>query len=126
LREGCGSLRTLAERDMKRDLARGTSERLTRLSSIDVPLVAAIAAMPAVVLAAHLPSQLLLPAIAAFAFATAAMAAALGFLTRTARDAATVTIWDFAGACMLIGIAAGTFSESVQVSQLLGIATTTP
>jgi hypothetical protein len=111
---------------MKRDLARGTSERLTRLSSIDVPLVAAIAAMPAVVLVAHLPSSLLLPAMAAFAFATAALAAALGFLTRTARDAATVTIWDFSGACLLIGIAAGTFSESVQVSQLLGIATTTP
>lgn len=109
---------------MKRDLARGTSNRLTRLSSIDVPLVAAIAAMPAVVLAAHLPSDLLLPAVAAFAFATAVMAAALGFLTRTARDAATVTIWDFAGACLLIGIAAGAFSEPVQVSQLLGVATT--
>lgn len=111
---------------MKRDLARATSERLTRLSSIDVPLFAAIVAMPAVVLAAHLPSSLLLPAIAAFAFATAAFAAALGFLTRTARDAATVTIWDCAGACVLIGIAAGAFSESVQVSQLLGIATTAP
>lgn len=111
---------------MKRELARGTSDKLTRLSSIDVPLIAAIAAMPAVVLAAHLPSSLLLPAIAALAFATAALAAALGFLARTARDAATVTIWDFAGACVLIGIAAGAFSKSVQVSQLLGIATTTP
>ncbi len=111
---------------MKRDLARGTSDRLTRLSSIDVPLVAAIAAMPAVALAANLPSSLLLPAIAAFAFATAAVASALGWMTRTARDTATVTIWDFAGACVLIGIAAGAFSESIQVSQLLGVATTTP
>lgn len=106
--------------------ARGTSARLTRLSSIDVPLVAAIAAMPAVVLAAHLPSNLLLPAIAAFAFATAALAALLGWMTHTERNAATVTIWDFAGGCMLIGVAAGAFSESVQVSQLLGIAMTTP
>jgi hypothetical protein len=120
------SLRILAERDMKRDVARHTSDRLTRQSSIDVPLAAAIAAMPAVVLAAHLPSDLLLPAIAAVAFATAALAATLGFLTRTARNAATVTIWDFAGACVLIGITAGAFSESVQVSQLFGIATTTP
>jgi hypothetical protein len=111
---------------MKRGLARGTPERLTGLSSIDVPMVAAIAALPAVAMAAHLPSHLLLPAIAALAFATSALAAALGFLTRTARDAATVTIWDFAGGCVLIGIAAGAFSESAQVSQLLGITPTTP
>jgi hypothetical protein len=120
------SLCILVERDMKRGLARSAPDRLTRLSSIDVPLVAAIAAMPAVILAAHLPAGLLLPAIAAFAFAIAAIAAMLGVLTRTARDAATVTIWDFAGACLLIGIAAGAFSEPVQVSQLLGVVTTTP
>lgn len=111
---------------MKRDLARDTSQRLTWLASIDVPLAAAIAAMPAAVLAAHLPSSLLLPALAAFAFVAAGLAAALGILTRTARNAATVTIWDVAGACVLIGIAAGAFSESVYVSQLLGIATTNP
>lgn len=111
---------------MKRDFARGRSERLTRLSSIDVPLAAAIAALPAVGLAAHLPSDLLLPAIAAVAFATAGVAAAFGFLTRTARNAATVTIWDFAGGCVLIGVAAGAFSEPVQVSQLLGAATAAP
>ncbi len=110
---------------MRRGLARGTSQRLTWLASIDVPLVAAIAAMPAVVMAAHLPSSLLLPALAAFAFVAAALAAVLGILTRTARSAATVTIWDVSGACVLIGVAAGVFSEPVQVSQLLGIATTT-
>ncbi len=111
---------------MKRDLARDTSERLAGLSSIDLPLAAAIAAMPAVVVAAHLPVNLLLPAIAVVAFATAAAAAAIGLLTRTARTAVTVTIWDFAGGCVLIGIAAGAFSGSVQVSQLLGIVTATP
>jgi len=108
---------------MKRDFAQGTSDWL---SSIDVPLFAAIAAMPAVALAAHLPSHLLLPAIAVFAFATAAISAGLGWMTRTTRNAATVTIWDFAGACVLVGVAAGTLSESVQVSQLLGVATTAP
>jgi hypothetical protein len=82
--------------------------------------------MPAVLLAAHLPSDLLMPAMAVLAFATALFASVAGWLTRASRQAATVTIWDFAGACVLIGIAAGTFSESVQVSQLLGIATTTP
>jgi hypothetical protein len=109
---------------MKRGLAQGRSQRLTRLSSIDIPLAAAIAAMPAVVMAAHLPSNLLLPALAALAFITALVAAAAGWTTRTPRNAAAVTIWDFAGACVLIGIAAGAFSESVDVSHLLGIATT--
>lgn len=111
---------------MKRGLTQGTSQRLTRLSSIDIPLVAAAAAMPAVLLAAHLPPDLLMPAFAFLAFTTALIAAAVGWLTRASRKAATATIWDFAGACVLVGIAAGTFSESVQVLQLLGIATTTP
>jgi membrane protease YdiL (CAAX protease family) len=111
---------------MKRGLTQGTSRRLTRLSSIDIPLAAAVAAMPAVLLAAHLPLDLLMPAFAILAFMTALVAAAVGWLTRASRQAATATIWDFAGACVLIGIAAGTFSESVQVSQLLGIATTAP
>jgi hypothetical protein len=111
---------------MKRGLAQGTSQGLTRLSSIDMPLAAAVAAMPAVLLAAHLPSNLLLPAIAILAFTIAVVAAAIGWTTRTPRNVAAVTIWDFAGASVLIGIAAGTFSESVQISQLLGIPSTTP
>jgi hypothetical protein len=111
---------------MKRGLTQGTSRRLTRLSPIDIPLAAAVAALPAVLLAAHLPPDLLMPAMAVLAFATALVASVAGWLTRASRQAATVTIWDFAGACVLIGIAAGTFSETVQVSQLLGIATTTP
>ena len=111
---------------MKRGLTQGTPRRLTRLSSIDIPLVAAVAALPAVVLAAHLPTDVLMPAWAILAFTTALVAAVMGWLTRASRQAATATIWDFAGACVLIGVATGTFSESVQVSQLLGIATTTP
>jgi hypothetical protein len=101
-------------------------ERQTGLASIDVPLFAAIAAVPAVLAARHLPLDLLLPAIAAFALVVAAVSALAGLLTRTPQKSAAVTIWDFAGACVLIGVAAGAFSESVQVSQLLGIATTTP
>jgi hypothetical protein len=112
--------------DMKRGLTQGTSQRLTRLSSIDIPLATAVAAMPAVWLAAHFPPDVLMPAFAILAFTTALVATVIGGLTRASRKAATVTIWDFAGACVLIGIAAGTFSESVQISQLLGIATTTP
>jgi hypothetical protein len=109
---------------MKRGLAQGTSQRLTWLSSIDVPLAAAIAAIPAVLIAANLPPHLLLPAIAALAFALAALAAAAGWMTRTPRNTATVTIWDFAGACVLIGIAAGAFSESNETLQFFGAAMT--
>jgi hypothetical protein len=110
----------------QRGSAQSSSQQQTRLASIDVPLFAAIAAVPAVLVSRHLPPDLLLPAIAAFALATAAAAALAGLLTRTPKQSAAVTIWDFAGACVLIGVAAGAFSESVQVSQLLGIATTTP
>src|SRR5690606_2257017 len=58
----------LAERGM----GQSSSQRQTWLASIDAPLAAAIAALPAVFVARHLPPQLLLPAIAAFAFAVAA------------------------------------------------------
>lgn len=98
----------------------------TRLASIDVPLFAAIAAVPAVLAARHMPHDLLLPAVSAFALMVASAAALAGLLTRTPKKSAAVTIWDFAGACVLIGVAAGAFSEPVHVTQLLGIATTTP
>jgi hypothetical protein len=103
-----------------------SQQRLTSLSSIDVPLAAAIAGIPAVLLASQLPVNLLLPAIAALAFTAAALAAVAGWMAHTPRNAATVTIWDIAGACVLIGIAAGALSESAYVSQLLGVATTIP
>jgi hypothetical protein len=107
-------------------MGQSSSQRQTWLASIDAPLAAAIAALPAVFVARHLPPQLLLPAIAAFAFAVAAGAAVTGLCARTPRKSAAVTIWDFAGACVLIGIAAGVFSEPVHVAQLLGIAPATP
>jgi uncharacterized membrane protein YfcA len=109
---------------MKRDVAHGASHRPNRLSSIDVPLAAAVGAIPAVALAAHLPSDLLLPAVAALALVVAALAATIGWIARTRRDAATVTIWDLAGACVLIGVAAGAFSEPDQVMQFFGAAMT--
>ena len=111
---------------MGQDSSEQGSQRPNRLASIDVPLVAAVAALPAVYVAPQLPQDLLLPAIAAVAFAVAAMTAVAGLLARTPRRSAAVTIWDFAGACVLIGIAASAFSEPLQVSQLLGVASTTP
>jgi hypothetical protein len=109
---------------MKRDLTQGASHRPTRLSSVDVPLAAAIAAIPAVAIAARVPSDLLLPALAALAFGIAGLAAAIGYICSARRGEATVTIWDLAGACLLIGVAAGAFSESSDVLQFFGAAMT--
>jgi hypothetical protein len=93
---------------------------------IDVPLVAACMALPLVLVAAHVPSHLLLPGVALLAFSLAAIAAAGGWLLRAERGGDQVTIFDLAGACVLIGIAAGVFSEPNQVSQFFGAAMTAP
>ena len=110
-------------------MSRGMSNRNAELgtrSSIDVPLVAALAAMPLVLVVAHVPSNLLLPAIAALAFAIAALTAAFGWTMRADRHAGIVTVWDFAGACTFIGIAAGMFSEPLQVAQFFGAVIAVP
>lgn len=110
-------------------MSRGMSNRNAELGtrpSIDVPLVAALAGMPLVLVVAHVPSTLLLPAIAALAFAIAALTAAVGWTMRADRHAGIVTIWDFAGACTFIGVAAGMFSEPLQVAQFFGAVTAVP
>ena len=94
--------------------------------AIDVPLVAALAAMPLIVIAANLPSPLLLPGISALAFVAAAVAATAGSLMQAEQSVDKVTIFDFAGACVLIGIAAGMFSDPHRVSQFFGAAIATP
>lgn len=111
---------------MSRGIPERDAEDARRPSGIDVPLVAALAAMPLVIAIAHLPASLLLPAIAALAIATAAIAAALGWLMQAPRGGERITIVDFSGACLLIGIAAGTFSDPYRVSQFFGAAIASP
>lgn len=95
-------------------------------SSIDLPSVAAIAAMPLVIVIAYVPLHLLLPAVAALAFATAAATATFGWVMRADNRAGVATIWDFSGACAFIGIAAGIFSEPLQVAQFFGAVIAAP
>ena len=95
-------------------------------SSIDLPLAAAIAAMPLVLIVAYVPREVLLPAVAALAFATAALTAALGWAMRANARAGTTTIWDLSGACALVGVAAGIFSEPLQVAQFFGAVSAVP
>lgn len=68
-------------------------------------------------------AQFLLPAIAAFATLFAAIAAATAWLARTDRSETRLTLWDGAGACVLIGIVAGALSRPDHVTQFFGVAT---
>jgi len=104
---------------------RETGEQLQSLK-VDVPLTAAIMAIPAVLWIGSLPAQLHLPGLAITAMIAAAAAAVLAWLTRTDRRASEATLWDFAGACVLVGVAAGMFSDPEHVSQLFGVATAAP
>ena len=110
-------------------MSRGMSNRNAELGtrpSIDVPLVAALAAMPLVLVVAHVPANLLLPAIAALAFAIASLSAAFAWTTRADRNTGNVTVWDFAGACTFVGVAAAMLSEPLQVAQFFGVVIAAP
>lgn len=93
---------------------------------VDLPLVAACTALPLVVVVAHVPSGLVLPGVALLAFSLAAVIAAGGWLLRAERGGDNVTIFDLAGACAFVGVAASAFSEPNQVSQFFGAAMTAP
>lgn len=110
---------------MSRGTDRNTDWRVGGLS-IDLPLAAAIAALPLVLIVGYVPREFLLPAVAALAFATAALAAALGRMMRADNRIGSATIWDFSGACALVGVAAGIFSEPLQVAQFFGAASAVP
>jgi hypothetical protein len=64
----------------------------------------------------------LMPAIAAVSTAMAAGVGTTAWLAHAAPHGEHVTLWDYAGACTLIGIAAGTFSQPHHVAQLFGAA----
>ena len=110
-------------------MSRGMSNRNAELGtrpSLDVPLVAALAAMPLVLVVEHAPANLLLPAIAALAFAIAALTAAFAWTMHADHNTGHVTVWDFAGACTFVGVAAAMFSEPLQVAQLFGAVIAVP
>jgi hypothetical protein len=70
------------------------------------------------------PPALLLPAFSLFAVTCAAAAAAFAWRTGATRESRNVTAWDFSGAFVLGGIAAGMLSEPENVVQLFGLDTT--
>jgi hypothetical protein len=79
-----------------------------------------LAALPIVLVTAFMPRPLVLPVIAFAAFAAAGLAALLAWLIRAKRRSNSLTPWDVAGACALIGCAAAMLSEPENVLSLLG------
>lgn len=82
--------------------------------------LAMLAAMPLLLIAALVPRAVFLPSVslAAIAAASAVAFTAWWFGVRRHRD--TITLWDIAGACALIGCAAAMLSEPESILQTFG------
>jgi ABC-type Fe3+-siderophore transport system permease subunit len=65
------------------------------------------------------PPPLLLPVLAVVSIAVAAVVAILGWWLGVTRDRKAPILWDIAGACLLIGIAAGVFSDAHQATEAI-------
>jgi hypothetical protein len=86
-------------------------------------LVSVLALLPAAsfaLVAALVPRAAVLPALSLVAIAIAVMAATAAWWRKANRDAATITLWDVAGAFMLIGFAAAIMSQPENLMQVFG------
>jgi hypothetical protein len=79
-----------------------------------------LAAAPIVLVAVFVPRPLVLPVVSLVALAAAGLAALLAWLIRAKQRTNTITTWDVAGACALIGCAAAMLSDPENVLNLLG------
>jgi hypothetical protein len=86
--------------------------------------MAAIAALPLLLLSALLPRPLVLPVLCLIALAGATIAALLAWGRGAVRNSRQVTAWDVAGALAFIGFAAAMLSNPEQVIYLTEAATT--
>ena len=77
-----------------------------------------LAAAPIVLVATLVPRVAVLPALSLAAIAIAAIVATLAWWRNANRHAATVTLWDVAGAFMLIGCAAAMLSQPENLMQV--------
>lgn len=78
------------------------------------------AAAPLFVIAALVPHALFLPSVSLAAIAAAAAASFLAWWLGVRRQGPTVTLWDIAGACALIGCAAAMLSDPATVLTTIG------
>jgi hypothetical protein len=108
-------------------MKRGYARRIARAKAMDAPrapnaLALVLPVMTGVsVLAgtALSPSALVLPVVTLVSLAAAASAALLAGLAFPQRDSDAVTLWDVAGGCTLIGVAAAIMGGSDRAIELL-------
>lgn len=79
-----------------------------------------LAAAPIVLVAALVPRVAVLPALSLAAIAIAMIAGAVAWWRQAKQHTATVTLWDVAGAFMLIGCAAAMMSQPENLLQVFG------
>lgn len=79
-----------------------------------------LAAAPIVLVAALVPRALVLPSLSIAAIVIAMTVGAVAWWRKAQRQTANVTLWDVAGAFMLIGCAAAMMSEPENVLQVFG------
>jgi hypothetical protein len=79
-----------------------------------------IAATPILLAFVLVPRIAVLPAISFAALAMAAVAALAAWLRRAPRHGVKVTLWDIAGALVLIGCAAAMLTEAEHLVELFG------
>lgn len=79
-----------------------------------------LAAAPIVLIAALVPRVAVLPALSLAAIAIAMIAGAVAWWRQASRHTANVTLWDVAGAFMLIGCAAAMMSQPENLLQVFG------
>lgn len=83
-------------------------------------LLVLLAAAPIVLVAALVPRVAVLPTLSLVAIVIAAIAGAMAWWRNASRHAAGVTLWDVAGALMLIGCAAAMMSQPENLMQVFG------
>jgi uncharacterized protein involved in response to NO len=101
-----------------------------RLSGSEIPsgLWLALGCIaPAPLLAALLPTSVVLPALSAVLFVGAAIAGLFAWLGKAAGPVANrPTLWDLAAAFAFVACVAGSLSETASVAQLFGVAMAIP
>lgn len=79
-----------------------------------------LAAAPLFLVAALVPRALVLPSVALAALAAAAAVSFVAWWSNARRHSETITLWDIAGACTLIGCAAAMLSEPETIITTIG------
>jgi hypothetical protein len=108
--------------DSRRTLRGSTTEAVLQFLKPHVKLggLTLLAATPLAVVAMLVPQPLVLPVVSLAAIAAGGLAALIAWLIRAKRRGNTITSWDVAGACVLIGCAAAMLSDPENVLNLLG------